>query len=675
MQIQMILWLLIIIACSTSSLNGGTLTCKAKVTPQSGQAVLPVQCQIDVEGGNPPYRFFYDFDISDGLQVDKFHSDPSFVYGHPGRYVITATVKDRKGDTATDTIHVSVQPRNYLPSNPIVLTNSINSSLSPLIIEGLEITNPDGCGIEMEFCRQIVIRNCWFHHINSTAQLNNSWTNAVLVAKSSDVVIENCLFTDNIRGILSDAWDDYRYNYNITVRNCVVENCALDHGIHIKNTDGIEIYNNVLRYNGNPAYFQDHRITGIICWASHHINMHDNLVIGSSSDGLGVSADNMLINGKNPEFISEYFDIYRNTSRNNGEQGIWLSVAKNGRVFDNYIEGVASCGIDLEYKISDTEIYHNAIYNSSVCGININQSSGNSVFGNVLSEPKCGWGAIWVDSQRQLQIHRDYPVDTRSNIIQNNIIENSLHGIMVTAGDSTFIINNTIYGCGPFHRNGEAGITVDSIAGYTLIKNNIITNNHGRGISCYNERSVYCYNDVLNETMNEYLQKPPGNGDISVDPRFESAINHDFFLIKGSPCIDAGDPKDDYQNEPEPNGARIDMDAYGNTKFATLFFETDVSVHGQSCNLFQLYLNFPNPFNSKTTLKYQLPVDCHVVLKIYNMLGEEVALLADKDQPAGFYHIIWDGNNLASGIYMYQLYAEKEGVIRFEKINKMILIK
>lgn len=94
---------------------------------------------------------------------------------------------------------------------------------------------------------------------------------------------------------------------------------------------------------------------------------------------------------------------------------------------------------------------------------------------------------------------------------------------------------------------------------------------------------------------------------------------------------------------------------------------------------FALSQNYPNPFNLTTIIKYQLPKDSHVTLKIFNLLGQNVATLVDKDQQAGYYSVSWDAGKLASGIYFYYLRAEgiapdKSGS-GFSKVSKMILLQ
>jgi hypothetical protein len=90
---------------------------------------------------------------------------------------------------------------------------------------------------------------------------------------------------------------------------------------------------------------------------------------------------------------------------------------------------------------------------------------------------------------------------------------------------------------------------------------------------------------------------------------------------------------------------------------------------------FALHQNYPNPFNATTNIRYQVPADDHVRLKIFNTLGQEVRTLVDSRQVSGEYQIRWDGRNdhgsdVSTGIYFYSLRAGE-----FTDTRKMVLLK
>jgi hypothetical protein len=86
--------------------------------------------------------------------------------------------------------------------------------------------------------------------------------------------------------------------------------------------------------------------------------------------------------------------------------------------------------------------------------------------------------------------------------------------------------------------------------------------------------------------------------------------------------------------------------------------------------VFALNQNYPNPFNPATNLKYDLPVQSKVVLKVYNLLGQELATLVDEIQEPGYKSVNFNGDNLPSGIYFYKLSAGN-----YSSIKKMLLMK
>ena len=206
------------------------------------------------------------------------------------------------------------------------------------------------------------------------------------------------------------------------------------------------------------------------------------------------------------------------------------------------------------------------------------------------------------------------------------------HGIELrTRGTSKLrdirIINNVINNA---RRSGiyvEDGADVSNI----IVKNNIIVNNREYGIY---GKVISSYNDVWNNAAGNYGGgASPGKGDISVDPLFADPGGGDFHLKSEygrwdpelgkwvydsvtSPCIDAGDPGDDYSNEPEPNGGRINMGAYGNTPEASRSpgLEVQRVELEKGWNLISVVVKSKTPYKASDLAK-DLGTNCKLVAK------------------------------------------------------------
>lgn len=91
--------------------------------------------------------------------------------------------------------------------------------------------------------------------------------------------------------------------------------------------------------------------------------------------------------------------------------------------------------------------------------------------------------------------------------------------------------------------------------------------------------------------------------------------------------------------------------------------------------VYSLEQNFPNPFNPSTNIKFALPKSGHVALDIYNILGQKVTTLLNRELPAGYHTVAWDGADtegrpVASGIYFYKIMSGN-----FAQNRKMVLLK
>ena len=85
---------------------------------------------------------------------------------------------------------------------------------------------------------------------------------------------------------------------------------------------------------------------------------------------------------------------------------------------------------------------------------------------------------------------------------------------------------------------------------------------------------------------------------------------------------------------------------------------------------YHLDQNFPNPFNPNTTISWQSPEGIHQTIKIFDVLGNEIATVVDEYKQVGNYEIEFNASNLPSGVYFYQLKAGS-----FINTKKMILLK
>lgn len=285
-----------------------------------------------------------------------------------------------------------------------------------------------------------------------------------------------------------------------------------------------------------------------------------------------------------------------------------------------------------------------------------------------------------------------------SGIIKNNLItHNRVYqasgpnsfgggGIWVTgSGTTTIITNNTIFG----NSSSGFGSTPAGRGGGILVmstpveaRNNIIwANTQERDGQIYvlsSPSSIFEYNDVGGGWE--------GEGNIDEVPMFGP---DNFYLSESSPCIDAGDTSSVYNDPEDPSNPgnaewpslgvlRNDMGAYGGPERMVLA-DTPTSVGDSPFTplprTFSLGQNHPNPFNPSTTIDYSLSESSRVELKIFNLRGQEVRALVDREMPAGDHSTHWDGKDsqgrrVSSGIYIYRMRFGNE-----IKTRKMVVLK
>jgi len=121
------------------------------------------------------------------------------------------------------------------------------------------------------------------------------------------------------------------------------------------------------------------------------------------------------------------------------------------------------------------------------------------------------------------------------------------------------------------------------------------------------------------------------------------------------------------------SGTNLFVGTWGSSVWRRPLSDMITSVERLSTDLpthFNLGQNYPNPFNPSTTIEFALPKPGFVTLKVYDLLGREVAVIVADKLAAGRYKYDWDAKGLATGVYLYRLEAGD-----FVQTRKLILMR
>lgn len=102
----------------------------------------------------------------------------------------------------------------------------------------------------------------------------------------------------------------------------------------------------------------------------------------------------------------------------------------------------------------------------------------------------------------------------------------------------------------------------------------------------------------------------------------------------------------------------------------SLIMQKTISLTVAVPTKYELAQNYPNPFNPSTTIHYQVPADGFITLKVFDLLGREVATLVNEEQKADYYKVTFDAGRLASGVYFYRLQAGD-----FTAVKRLMVLK
>jgi hypothetical protein len=171
-----------------------------------------------------------------------------------------------------------------------------------------------------------------------------------------------------------------------------------------------------------------------------------------------------------------------------------------------------------------------------------------------------------------------------------------------------------------------------------------------------------------------FVQSPEGNG----FPRIIKYKGYNGTSWSGS--LQMSDPSNDPTGLQKPEvgslGAGATIIAYAGANSNGVYFDneswTPVGVDDDLLNLteFELSQNYPNPFNPSTSIKFSVPDLSFVNITVYNLIGQEVTQLVNKELQKGYYEVSFNASNLPSGVYLYRLQAGN-----FAETKKMMLMK
>ena len=373
----------------------------------------------------------------------------------------------------------------------------------------------------------------------------------------------------------------------------------------------------------------------------------------------------------------------------------------NCEINDNFSTSAGGLYFTQSSAIIDSCYIHNNIASNTGGGVGSYNSNVEITYTDIISNSnQAHGGGVYISGP-----------NSNSSIKNCFFGENSAPfsggGIRIQGGESVTIESSLF--CGNYCGYDGGGISIISVSNFTLVRNITVCDNIadslGGGIYCYNYSNSLISNAIINDNSNygvyidintnaviEYCNLyenergnfsgpnvPPyagelittnTNGDscdtymnIFLDPLFQSTTGDSAFrLTSDSPCIDAGDP----ESPLDPDSTIADIGAY--------YFHQNLGVKENTFSLkpsaFSLHPPYPNPFNPETSLRFDLPKSGHVLLTIYNIMGEEIVNLVDETMEAGSYAETWDAEGIPSGIYFARLTTENAS-----SIQKLLLLK
>ncbi|MGE5437137.1 MAG: right-handed parallel beta-helix repeat-containing protein [Syntrophothermus sp.] len=383
-----------------------------------------------------------------------------------------------------------------------------------------------------------------------------------------------------------------------------------------------------------------------------------------------------------------------------GRAGVFIQESKNVTVKDcnittpDYSYPVQTDGIYAQRNSGsvfsgNTIITRNLDPNPHVDCIQMFQENSAKIYNNYIEVASTAW--------RYQGIYADWCTGTFE--IYNNVCVNTVQTSSVIkfknsgVGTATAkVIGNTIYGgmWGLFHTDDpniifKNNIVVTTGAYYPVYFQTAINNKSNISNNVYKRAGsgavVYFVTSSAKQELNMSSWKSLGydSNSSESDPMFTDVAAKNFTLKSGSPAINRGFTLTapfnlDRTGTLRPNGS-FDIGAFEQKSVMAIEPDPDNQLQKNQNTInapmkFELGQNYPNPFNPSTTIKYAVPANMMVTLKVYDILGKEVTTLVNEEKAAGYYEVNFNAANLASGTYIYRLETGNNVYVK-----KMILMK
>ena len=211
-----------------------------------------------------------------------------------------------------------------------------------------------------------------------------------------------------------------------------------------------------------------------------------------------------------------------------------------------------------------------------------------------------------------------------------------------------------------------------------IINGGLLTFNYVVGSSDLNNVPTYGIGIFSTDSLKEltFASNPAGHDTIS-----EKKCIGKFILTNTKP-FGRYKPEIEWNFEGYINTIFIESIATDITNLATsvnLVYDNALTSNNEKAeipNSFELYQNYPNPFNPSTKICYYIPTESKIKIQIYSLIGERVFEMNEEEQYEGLHEFVWNGKNLASGIYILAMNADPiDGGEKYNSVKKMTLLK